>query len=78
MTKAVVIGCSAKSKLAEAIIREHENANVVFYDTIEDVPLKDRGLTITECYKFTDIPRFEMPFIPRQPKGHVRPYKYHR
>lgn len=78
MKKAIVVGCGAGSKMAHEITKECPDSEIIFYEKADEVPIPERGLVITECHKFTATPRCEMPFIPRLPKGHKRPYKYHR
>ena len=78
MSKVIVIGCSAGSKMALEIMKEHADSDILFYDNAENVPITERGLKSIECHNLTLLPRVELPFIPRQKKGHERPYKYHR
>lgn len=78
MSKVIVIGCGADSKMAHEIMKEYGNSEILFYEKTENIPISERGLKSIECHNFTLMPRVELPFIPQQKKGHERPYKYHR
>lgn len=86
MRKVIVIGCVAGSEVARRIANEHQGCEVLFYDTAEDIPLECRVNTDglrkeLRVFAISALPKFEQCFIPEpkhMPKGHERPYKYHR
>lgn len=92
MNKVYVIGVGATQAHVEAAERSGlipAGAEVVHVNSVNDIPKAepDRGIVIVDDLKrledaepfiITAIPQIEMPFMPKQPKGHIRPYKFHQ
>lgn len=81
MKKVIVIGCIAGSKMAIDICREYPHEEVVFYEKAADVPIHECRLKSIEVHKIEMPKLIDLPFMPKakhEPKGHERPYKYHR
>lgn len=81
MTKVIVIGCAYGSRMALDICKQYPSEEILFYEKSEHVPIPKRGFKHVEVHKI-EMPKIvDLPFIPKAkhcPKGHQRPYKFHR
>lgn len=84
MRKVAIIGhVDHKTTVIEALVKavEEKTGEKVEIVTVhkEDIKCLERPLDRTEeVFIIEKLPELKEPFIPRLPKGHIRPYKFHR
>lgn len=81
--KFIVIGCAAGSQTALDICRDYPlmKDEIIFYEKYSDVPLNERSLDRLDVYEFSMPKLKDNSFYPKAkhlPKGHERPYRFHR
>ena len=81
MSKVIVIGCIGGSKMALDICKEYPHEEILFYEKSTDVPISESGFKSIVIHKIEMPKLIDLPFMSKakhEPKGHERPYKYHR
>jgi hypothetical protein len=76
-----MIKCTELRHFLYTLFKAHQDKEIVFYENVEDVPIQERGLTIVETHSIEMTKMYKEVFMPKAkhlPKGHERPYKFHK